>query len=227
MLTISALCSTKWYHNDMKEVNPAPLTHRQRQARETRSRVVAAARQLFEVRGYATTTIQAIAQEAGVAVPTVYDAFGSKRGILEAARVEMLAESQIPRLMAEAIREPDPGRKLDLAARWLRQQMERSSDVIRAFREGSRFDPDVAADHRRILDNRSRNMERFIDSLAPSLAQGMSAETATDLLWMFSNEELYRELVAERGWSPDRFERWLAGTLCDQLLGKHAGPTSR
>lgn len=211
----------------MREVNPAPMTHRQRQARETRSRVVAAARQLFEARGYATTTIQAIAQEAGVAVPTVYDAFGSKRGILEAARVEMLAESQIPQLMAEAIREPDPGRKLDLAARWLRQQMEGSSDVIRAFREGSRFDPDVAADHRLILDNRSRNMERFINSLAPSLAQGMSAETATDLLWMFSNEELYRELVAERGWSPDRFELWLAGTLCDQLLGRHIGPTSR
>jgi AcrR family transcriptional regulator len=210
----------------MMEVNGPRLTHRQRQALETRARVVAAARHLFEARGFATTTIQAIADEAGVAVPTVYDAFGSKRGILEAARVEMLAESQIPQLMAEAIDEPDPGRKLDLAARWLRQQMERSSDVIRAFREGSRFDSDVAADHRRILDNRSRNMKRFIDSMAPSLGPGMSARTATDLLWAFSNEELYRELVAERGWSADRFERWLAQTLRDQLLGEHAAPGS-
>ena len=210
----------------MKEVNRPRMTHRQRQALETRVRVVAAARHLFEARGFATTTIQAIADEAGVAVPTVYDAFGSKRGILEAARVEMLAESQIPELMAEAIDEPDPGRKLDLAARWLRQQMERSSDVIRAFREGSRFDPEVAADHRRILDNRSRNMERFIDSVAPSLAPGMSAQTATDLLWTFSNEELYRELVAERGWSADRFEHWLAQILRDQLLGEHAAPGS-
>ncbi len=205
----------------MTEGNPTKVSYRQRQAGETRARVVAAARGLFAARGYATTTIAAIAEEAGVAVPTVYDAFGSKRGILEAARVTMLAESQIPELMAEAIKEPDPGRKLDLAAQWVRQQMERSSDVIRAFREGSRFDDAVAADHRRILDYRSRNMGRFIDSMASSLAPGMSARTATDLLWTFSNEELYRELVVERGWSADRFQQWLATTLRDQLLGDH------
>lgn len=193
-------------------------THRQRQAAETRARVVEAARTLFAARGYATTTIAAIAEAAGVAVPTVYDAFGSKRGILEAARVSMLADSQIPELMAEAIDEPDAGRKLDLAAQWLRQQMESSSDVIRAFREGSRFDADLAADHRRILDNRSRNMERFIKSMATSLPPGMTTRTATDLLWTFSNEELYRELVVERDWSPDRFQAWLAQTLRDQLL---------
>jgi AcrR family transcriptional regulator len=210
----------------MTEVNSAVVTHRQRQAQETRSRVVAAARRLFVARGYAGTTIQAIAEEAGVAVPTVYGAFGSKRGILEGARVAMLAESDIPRLMREAIKEPDPGRKLDLAARWVRQQMERSSDVIRAFREGSRFDPAVAADHRRILDNRGRNLLRFIKSLESWLVRGMSAQTATDLLWTFSNEELYRELVVERGWSPDRFEHWLAQTLRDQLLGEHAIPRS-
>jgi AcrR family transcriptional regulator len=208
----------------LNEVKATRITHRQRQALETRARVVAAARRLFEARGYAPATIQAIAEEAGVAVPTVYDAFGSKRGILEAARLEMLAESEIPALMAEAIEEPDAGRKLDLAARWNRQQMERSSDVIRAFREGSRFDPEVAADHRRILDNRSRNMERFIDSMASSLAPGVSPQMATDLFWTFSNEELYRELVVERGWSPDRFERWFARVLRDQLLGEHAQP---
>lgn len=206
----------------MAEGKPQKVTHRQRQAGETRSRVVAAARQLFAARGYATTTIAAIAEEAGVAVPTVYDAFGSKRGILEAARVIMLAESQIPQLMAQAIKEPDPGLKLDLAARWLRQQMEFSSDVIRAFREGSRFDDAVAADHRRILDNRSRNMQRFINSMEASLAPAMTTRTATDLLWAFSNEELYRELVSERGWSADRFQHWLATTLRDQLLGEHS-----
>ena len=206
-----------------EQSNDTPrVTHRQRQAAETRARVVAAARALFAERGYATTTIAAIAQTAGVAVPTVYDAFGSKRGILEAARVTMLADSQIPELMAEAIKEPDGGRKLDLAARWLRQQMETSSDVIRAFREGARFDIDLAADHRRILDNRGRNMERFIDSMASSLAPDMSTQTATDLLWTFSNEELYRELVEERGWSADQFQAWLAETLRQQLLGCRA-----
>ncbi len=152
-------------------------------------------------------------------MPTIYDAFRSKRGILEGARLAMLAESEIPALMVEAIAEPDAARKLDLAAKWIRQQMERSSDVIRAFREGSRLDAEVAADHRRILDNRSRSMARVIDSLADALDPGVSKREATDLLWAFSNEELYRELVEERGWSPERFERWLAATLRQQLLG--------
>ena len=204
----------------MNNVTAPRSTHRQRQALETRAQIVSAARRLFATRGYAGTTIQSIADESGVAVPTIYDAFRSKRGILEGARLAMLAESEIPALMLEAIAEPDPTRKLGLAAKWIRQQMERSSDVIRAFREGSRFDPEVAADHRRILDNRGRSMARFIDSLAHALDPGVSKREATDLLWAFSNEELYRELVEERDWSPDRFERWLAGTLRQQLLGK-------
>jgi AcrR family transcriptional regulator len=202
----------------MAAVNNQPITHRQRQARETRLRVVAAARSLFAEHGYAATTIQAIAAESGVAVPTIYDAFRSKRGILEAARLVMIEESQIPELMAEAARESDPGRKLDLAARWVRLQMERSYDVIRAFREASRVDPEAAADHRRILDRRARSLHEFIRTLAPGLAAGISPRTATDLLWAFSNEELFRELVVERRWSPDRFEEWLARTLRAQLL---------
>ena len=203
----------------MSNVKPAGTTHRQRQALETRAQIVVAARRLFAARGYAGTTIQAIADESGVAVPTIYDAFRSKRGILEGARLAMLAESDIPALMVEAMAEPDAARKLDLAAKWIRQQMERSSDVIRAFREGSRLDAEVAEDHRRILDNRSRSMARVIDSLADALDPRVSKREATDLLWAFSNEELYRELVEERGWSPERFERWLATTLRQQLLG--------
>lgn len=204
----------------MKDVKPRLITHRQRQALETRGRVVAAARKLFATRGYAATTIQAIATECGVAVPTIYDAFGSKRGILEAARLVMLMDAQIPELMTEAIGEPDPGRKLDLAARWLRRQMETSYDVIQAFREASRADPDAAADHRNILDRRAKSLEGFVASVRPHLAQDVSVRTANDILWAFSNEELYRELVAERGWSHDRYERWLARTLRAQLLGE-------
>jgi hypothetical protein len=50
----------------------------------------------------------------------------------------------------------------------------------------------------------------------------MTARSATDVLWAFSNEELFRELVEERGWTADRYEGWLAATLRDQLLGPHS-----
>src|SRR5512139_3969201 len=56
---------------------------RQRRALENQERILDVARRLFGERGYAETTIEAIASEAGVAAPTVYAAFQSKRGLLD------------------------------------------------------------------------------------------------------------------------------------------------
>ena len=55
---------------------------RQAQARETRRTILGAAHELFVAAGYAATTIQAIADEADVAVQTVYAVFGTKRELL-------------------------------------------------------------------------------------------------------------------------------------------------
>ena len=57
-------------------------THRQDQARQTRLAVLAAARTLFVASGYGPTTLAASAQEAGVAVQTVYKIFGNKKTLL-------------------------------------------------------------------------------------------------------------------------------------------------
>jgi len=58
---------------------------RARQAAETRRTVLSAATRLFIERGWAATTLAAVAAEAGTAVETVYSAFGSKSGLLIAA----------------------------------------------------------------------------------------------------------------------------------------------
>jgi TetR/AcrR family transcriptional regulator, regulator of cefoperazone and chloramphenicol sensitivity len=181
---------------------------------------VAAARLLFRERGYGATTMEAIAEKAGVGVATVYAAFGSKRGLLKGMRRAMLAESEIPLLLEQIRAEPDPAGKLGLQARLVRQQMEHSYDVIAAHREGSRTDPDVATEHREVLDSRAAVFDEIARSIEPSLAPSVDVGTATDLLWVLANEELYRELVVERGWSNDRFETWLADTLRFQLLGR-------
>ena len=57
-------------------------SYRQEQAAATRDRIAEAARRLFADQGYGSTSIEAIAAEAGVAVRTVYAAFGAKREIL-------------------------------------------------------------------------------------------------------------------------------------------------
>jgi len=184
----------------------------------TKDRIVAAARALMADRGWAATTIDAIAEEAGVATPTVYAAFGNKRTIVDGMRQAMLRDSAIPQLMEQAGAEPEAATRLELWAKLIRQQMETSYDVISIHRQAARADPAFAAEYRKVLDNRARTFAEFISDLKEGLGPGMDTRTATDLLWAYSNEELYRELVEERGWSHDRYERWLARTLVAQLI---------
>lgn len=203
---------------------PGTSTYRQMQAQMTRDRIVAAARQLMAERGWAGATIDAIAEQAGVATQTVYTAFGNKRSIVDAMRQTMLRDSKIPELMSQAAAEPDPTRRLELWAKLIRQQMETSYDVIAIHRQAARADPEFAAEYRKVLDNRANTFAEFIRGIRSGLGPGLDAPTAADLLWALSNEELYRELVAERGWSHDRYEGWLARTLVAQLIESPAAP---
>jgi AcrR family transcriptional regulator len=177
-------------------------------------------------RGWAGTTIDAIAEKAGVATATVYSAFGSKLAIVEAMRQVMLRDSKIPELTRQAEAEPDAARRLELWAKLVRQQMESSYDIISIHRQAAGADPRFAAEYRKVLDNRARHFAEFIRGLRGGLADDIDARTATDLLWAFSNEELWRELVEERGWSPDRYEQWLAATLVSQLMDPPTGGRS-
>lgn len=184
----------------------------------TRERIVDAARGLMAERGWVGTTIDAIAEKAGVAPATVYSAFGNKLAILEAMRQVMLRDSKIPELTAQAKAEPDAARRLELWAKSIRQQMESSYDIISIHRQAARADPQFALEYRKVLDNRARHFAEFIRGLRGGLAGGIDIRTATDLLWALANEELWRELVVERRWPPDRYEQWLAATLVAQLI---------
>ena len=68
----------------MTEVKGGRVPLRQRQAQETRRAIAGAARSLFAEHGYAATSIDAVAEEAGVAARTVYAIFGTKKAILGA-----------------------------------------------------------------------------------------------------------------------------------------------
>src|SRR5258708_32704816 len=57
---------------------------REMRARQTRARIIAAAARRFLARGYAGTTMRAVALDAGVALPTVELAFRTKAGLLKA-----------------------------------------------------------------------------------------------------------------------------------------------
>src|SRR5947209_1769598 len=77
--------------------------------------------------------------------------------------------------------------------------------------------PDLA---QQVEARRHQNQARLIASLheAGALRHDLSAEEATDVLWALTSFDLYRMLVVEQRWEPERYETWLAQLLTQHLL---------
>lgn len=53
---------------------------------------------------------------------------------------------------------------------------------------------------------------------AGGLRPGLTVDQAADTVWAMNSPELHVMLTVDRGWSPLRFERWLADIWCRLLL---------
>lgn len=207
-------------------VNGQP-TRRARKAQATRERILDAAEALFTRDGYTVTTIAAIADQADVAVQTVYAVFGTKRTILtELLAVRVTGDDGGTGLTdrhewhaMEA--ETDPDRQLTLLAGIATRIGERMGALYSVLAGASGSDPEVADMHRRQQQRRHDDQRRVARSLARNgaLRPGLSQERATDIMWAVANPATHHSLVAERGWSPGEYERWLADVLSCSLLG--------
>src|SRR6266852_7869026 len=91
-----------------KRQRPYQSVTRERQAEETKQRIVAAARKLLKSMGYSGMTIEAIANKAEVSVPTVYAVFGSKTGILAELMDEATFGPEYEQLVRQALETEDP-----------------------------------------------------------------------------------------------------------------------
>lgn len=190
------------------------------QAEATRQAIIHVARKLFAEHGYQATTLQVIAREAEVSVPTIYVVFGSKAAILSALVKSAGADEDIRALAREAFAEPDPRLQLRLAARVMRSIQEREGDILDLLWQAGGGDPDLAAVWRQSHRQQLSRLGELIGVLAQkhALKPDLSVETATDTLWSLSSPEIYRLLVRERGWTPSRYEEWLADSAITLLL---------
>ncbi|HEV2893265.1 MAG TPA: helix-turn-helix domain-containing protein, partial [Actinomycetota bacterium] len=203
-------------------------TRRRAQAARTRPDILAAAHDLFLERGYAGTTIVAIAKAAGVVVETVYRAYGSKAELFKAVvrvavaggaeRVTVPAEER-PAIRA-VIAETDPRRQLELYAATQPGIQARAGPLLRVLIGAGAGDPELAAVWEQLEDERLAGMGRFAGLLADrgALRPGLSAEEARDLLWTLNSLAVHDLLVLRLGWPPERFRDWLAAALARELL---------
>ena len=191
--------------------------HRERQAEETRLQIARAARALFAERGYAATTIAAIADEADIPAPTIYSAFGSKAKILEKITRIWMTDAETVSIAEASLAEPDPTEQLRMFAELNRRQLEVGWDVIAIYQEAARSDPQMAAVLRSVLASREGEIRKLVRAMKPHLKPGLSVDAALDACLALSVPEIYRTLI-ERDWTPGRYQTWLGDLLVDQLL---------
>jgi AcrR family transcriptional regulator len=197
----------------------------QARTRFARRAVVDAARTLFLARGYQATTIDAISRHSDVPAATVYRLFSSKLGILKALLdVAIAGDDQAQSLperpqVTALLAEPDPEKLLAGFASLTVAINARSNDVYRILSSASGSDPAAAAllaDYGQQRDDGQAQVARSL-ARARSLRPGMRERDAADLIHALMSPELYRLLVIDRGWPPERYQQWLARTLTDQL----------
>ena len=201
-------------------------SRRQAQAAATRGDILDAARRRFERDGYAATSMDAIATDAGVALKTVYVAFGTKSGLLRALWNHLLRDGRDDTPVAgqswylEVVDEPDPELQLRRAFRASLAVKLRIADVLEVIRGAALLDAEVAALWGRIQTEFHANQRVIVESLRDkgALAPGLDVHSAADILWTLNHPSLWQLLVDERGWTPERYEQWCADTACTQLL---------
>lgn len=199
---------------------------RQARTRLTRAAVVDAARALFLERGYAATTIEAISEASATPPATVYRLFSSKLGVLTAlldvaagGDDEAIAMGDRPHVRA-LLADPDPACQLRGFARLTREVMARLAPVQQILLSAAGSDSAAAALLAEHTRQRQVGQGRIAHALAhrAALRPGLDEPAAADVLHALLSPEVYRLLVTDRHWDPDRYERWLADTLIHQLL---------
>ena len=199
---------------------------REQQARRTRARIVEAAARQFLAGGYAATTMRAVAAAAGVALPTVELAFGTKARLLKAVidaaiagddqPVPMLAREWAARAEATA----GPAEFAAVFARQLTESAQRAAGLTLVALEAARADEDIAAVAAQMMSQRQVMATWMVDGLLrrSPLRDGVDRAAAIDTIWALMDPALFCRLTLDRRWPAARFRRWFADGALRLLL---------
>ena len=218
-----------------------PGSTRVDRALATRRRMVRSAYELFCDRGYAGTTVAAVAASAGVAVPTVYYTFGTKAALLGEAlgaaivgvdhwRVPPTEPVDIEQLLpwhewwADFEAASTSAAALDIFITHGVGVLQRVGPLWAAMLAAS-SDPDAGevirtGEQRRV--DAYRAAVRVIARRPGGLRRGVTAAKATDIVVVLFSAEVYQALSVGRGWPPARCTTFFRDVLHTQLLSGSA-----
>jgi AcrR family transcriptional regulator len=184
-------------------------------AERTRHAILEAAWRVLTERGYAAMTMQAVADEAHVALDTVYASVGRKPvlvSLLIESAVSMSANA-LPAEQREYVQRVHAAKsareKLAIYADAVARIQVRLAPVVTAI-QGA--EPDVMKHWKAVEARRARNMRILAEELVATgeLRAELDVDHIRDVLWTMNSPEFFMLLVRERGWSPEIFGQWLA-----------------
>lgn len=203
---------------------------RAERSRLTREKIVAAARELFVARGYGATSLQEVADRAGVAVQTVYFVFHNKRALFKDVVDTSIAGDDEPVATMDrdwfraACAEPTAAGQLRAHVRGVRDILGRVAPIVPLIAAAAATDPEIAAQWPAGPDPRYTIQHAAATALTakPDARPDVDAARAADLLYGLLSPELYLIFVRDRGWSADAWEEWARATLTTQLCTERA-----
>jgi AcrR family transcriptional regulator len=181
-----------------------------------------AAGRLLAERGYAGTTIAAVAGEAGVAAETVYAAFRNKRTLVgELVRTSVRGDRSAPPAAQQAgaravAAAPSQAEQIRLFAVDVSARLERVGPVLEALAAAP--EPELAELRANVDRDRLDGMRRFVAALEARGPLRVDADAAAETVWALASPELHTLLRGRRGWPAEHYSAWLEKTLAAVLL---------
>jgi AcrR family transcriptional regulator len=195
-------------------------SHRTQAAAETRARILDAARRLMGAQGIDAVTIGAIAKAANVAPSTIYAGFKSKDGILRALMEASLFGPAFQQAQSHLSGITDPVLLIAATARVARAIYDGEQSDLGLLRHASGFSPTLRAVEQDFETQRLAMQQARIAALfaAGRARPGLTEAEARRVLWMMTSRAVYQSLVLDGGWTPDRYQDWLAEALLRELV---------
>lgn len=208
---------------------------RAERSRRTREKLIEAARELFVAQGYGATSLQELADRAGVAVQTVYFVFRNKRTLFKEVVDTSIAGDTEPVATMDrewfraACAEPTAAGQLRAHVHGTREILGRVAPIMPLIAAAAATDPQIAAQWPDGPDPRYTVHYAAAQALAgkPDARPDVSVAMAADLLFGLLSPQLYLLFVQDRGWSPDGWEEWASATLTAQLCTAPAASPGR
>jgi AcrR family transcriptional regulator len=184
---------------------------------------------LFLEKGYAATTVEAMAEAAHVAPATIYQAFGTKHAVLAAALDITVAgdEASLTVLDQDWVekvrREKNPDHQLRLVAEGTSRIAARTAPIKEVLRDAAATEAAARELIREDHEGRHRTQAALVDLLIENrpLRAGMDQRRAVDTYFAIVNSTTYELLVVQRGWTLSEWQAWIADVIARELFGTH------